>query len=122
MPTLTKEEKAEYVRCVEDLESRGMPKKLIRELLRFAPVISRCAVAECNGSWDDGEPWSKENKRTKAVAAEFDRLSKLMPEGWTLEGPDDPRGYCLFVRHATLCGNTFGGTNENDLYGIFGSC
>lgn len=133
---------SERDRCVFDLASHGLSAPTIAALLRLAPKAKRYAEAQCNGRWPDGTEFinfesAEERRPDERTIANPDRhqlpfrravervATMLKFDGvgtaWSMVSTEDPRGFTLRVTHPSLRGNTMGGTNDSDEYGIHGS-
>lgn len=111
----------EKVRNATALARAGLADSNIAALFRLAPQCNRVAVAECNGQWADGVPFDYEGEREQRHERAVRRVASTLPSGWSVKGSGDPRGYTLRVVFDGLRGNTMGGTNEGDDFGIYGS-
>jgi hypothetical protein len=96
------------------MTQEGLPLHITRSLLRSATTLQRYAEAQCNGDYpaDNGErkvvPCSrceqswvpsflrKADKVCKDCTT-VDRLTALLPAGFTLDTQGDPRGYVLRI-------------------------
>jgi hypothetical protein len=105
-------------RTVYDLARAGLPAEIISDLLKLAPAAQRVAIAGCNGIPGNAEAYWKAAERR--VASAEARIGEKLPSGWRIHRSGDPRGYVLRVNGSTLRGNTWGGTNDGDDYGIGG--
>jgi hypothetical protein len=94
------------------MTQEGLPLDVTRSLLRAATTLQRLAEAQCNGDWpaDNGErkvfPCAQCEQQwvpsslVKGICQDcrlVARVTKQMPEGWTVDTQGDPRGYVLRV-------------------------
>lgn len=113
------------------MSAAGVPLEVARKMLRYAAIIDRLAVAQCNGDWpaDNGTGgaecptcggiWRAGITRRGCLdcRTEAKLVALLDPFGIRVETGGDPRGYTVKLHLPTGAHNTWGNGGA-DGYGV----